>query len=153
MKKLFKLALLGFLSIAALTTNAQTYVDLGLPSGTKWKTTNESGFYTYDEAISKYGGYLPSEAQFKELKNYCEWTWSGRGYNVVGPNGNSIYLPASGVHVCNGDLSNVGSRGYYWYSTPSPSPTYAEGFESCSSVTYISHHDKCNKQSVRLVKQ
>ena len=29
------------------------YVDLGLPSGTKWKSDNESGFYDYDEAISR----------------------------------------------------------------------------------------------------
>ena len=153
MGKKCKCLLFSVLCFIALAVNAQTYVDLGLPSGTKWKSTNESGFYTYDEALSKYGRQLPTESQFKELKNYCEWTWTGRGYKVVGPNGSSIFLPAAGVHICNSDIANVGSRGYYWSSTPSASTNYAEGLESCSSTTFMSHHIRCNGQSLRLVKK
>ena len=45
--------------------SAAGYVDLGLPSGTKWKSTNEiggnNGFYTYDEAISAFGDKLPTK--------------------------------------------------------------------------------------------
>mgnify|MGYP007111695800 CR=1 FL=1 len=32
--------------------NGHEYVDLGLPSGTLWKRQNESGFYTYEEALN-----------------------------------------------------------------------------------------------------
>lgn len=39
------------------------YVDMGLPSGTKWAFLPQK--MTYDEAISKY--QLPTEDQFKEL--------------------------------------------------------------------------------------
>ncbi|MBO4774011.1 MAG: hypothetical protein J5516_04475, partial [Bacteroidales bacterium] len=44
------------------------FADLGLPSGTKWKATNEGdGYYTYDEAAKKFGKKVPTKAQFEEL--------------------------------------------------------------------------------------
>ena len=50
------------------------YVDLGLSSGTKWKTTNEENsanaehdYFTYDEAMSRFGDKLPSKDQCIEL--------------------------------------------------------------------------------------
>ena len=43
------------------------YTDLGLPSGTKWKNFNATGFYTYDEAVSKFGNRLPTKEQWEEL--------------------------------------------------------------------------------------
>lgn len=75
------------------------YVDLGLPSGTLWKNANEGGkyaYYTYDEAVSRFGDKLPTRQQLEELRSKCRWIWTGRGYKVKGPNGNSIYLPAAG---------------------------------------------------------
>lgn len=94
------------------------YVDLGLPSGTLWKDKNETGgFYTYDEAMSKFGSELPTKEQFEELESSCKWTWTGNGYKVVGPSGASITLPAAGFR--NGSAVNgVGSSGLYWSSTP-----------------------------------
>ena len=56
------------------------YVDLGLPSGTKWKNMNETNadddydFYTYDEAVRVFGDSLPNYKQFRELLTYCTWT-------------------------------------------------------------------------------
>ena len=50
---------------------AQGYVDLGLPSGTLWRNSNEGGDYaryTYDEAISRFGNKLPTKQQLEELK-------------------------------------------------------------------------------------
>ncbi len=35
------------------------YIDLGLPSGTLWATENEEGYFTFDEAVEKYGDSLP----------------------------------------------------------------------------------------------
>ena len=131
---------------------AQGYVDLGLPSGTLWKDKNEDGgFYTYDQAVSKFGNKLPTEEQFEELKNSCQWTWNGSGYKVVGPSGNSIVLPAEGGMDCDRDVSsNVGSSGYYWSSAPCDSDR-AWGLDFGPSWVGICGFYRCDKQSVRLV--
>lgn len=97
------------------------YVDLGLPSGTLWKEENETGFYEYEYAIGHYGNGLPTRAQWEELEVYCEWTWTGDGYWVRGPNNYSIVLPAAGDYPCDsdgnkGDLEDVGTFGNYWSS-------------------------------------
>ena len=131
------------------------YVDLGLPSGTKWKDVNEStgdfNLYTYDQAIQNFGDKVPTEEQFVELQSSCMWTWTGNGYKVVGPNGKSISLPAAGYRSCNGSVSNVGSIGYYWSSTPNGSErAWGLGFNS-GSVGMSSGNYRCNGQSVRLV--
>ena len=88
------------------------------------ENANEGGDkarYTYDEAVSRFGNKLPTVQQIEELKNECEWTWTGNGYKVTGPNGNSIFLPAAGGRQKNGNVYNVGTNGYYWSSTPSGS--------------------------------
>ena len=115
MKKIFFSALMCFM---ALSMNAQ-YVDLGLPSGTKWKSTNEPGFYTYDQAVSNYGNKLPVEWQFQELIDYCEWTWTGKGYKVVGPNNKFIFFPVLGHRTCDGKShTEKGKTSFYQTSTP-----------------------------------
>lgn len=130
---------------------AQGLVDLGLPSGTLWKDKNEAGgFYTYDQAVSKFGNKLPTEEQFEELENSCQWTWNGSGYKVTGPNGNSITLPAEGYRFCNGSVSYVGSYGIYWSSTPSGSETAWSLYFSSSRVD-VNGYDRCGGHSVRLV--
>ena len=99
----------------------QGYVDLGLPSGTLWKKENEGGnsaYYTYDEAVSKFGNKLPTIMHFTELIDKCKWTWTGSGYKIIGPNGNFIYLPAAGSRLTTGEVLSVGISGSYWSSTP-----------------------------------
>ena len=105
-----------------------TYVDLGLSSGTKWKTLNEKNdadaeydFFTYDEAVSRFGNRLPTIEQWKELKSECQWSWTGSGYKVTAPNGNSISLPAAGCRDFYGRVYGRGSSGGYWSSTPNGS--------------------------------
>ena len=101
------------------------YVDLGLASGTKWKTVNETNpnnpldFFNYDEAIEKFGSALPTKIQLDELQYKCQWTWDDtkKGYKVVGPNGKTIFLPAAGHCNRNGEVLS-GGTGYYWSSTP-----------------------------------
>lgn len=154
MKKIFFLAIL---CLMALTMQAQTYVDLGLSSGTKWKTTNEKSaadaeydFFTYDEAVSQFGDRLPSKDQWKELKSECQWSWTGSGYKVIGPNGQSIDLPAAGMRFCNGSVSNVGSSGNYWSSTYKDSNfAWNHFFNSGGARNNINY--RCNGFSVRLV--
>ena len=115
MKKLFSLCLICLLAVSAMaqdqnvnvvvigggsSSSSGDYVDLGLPSGTLWKRQNESGLYTYEQAINRFGSKLPERHHYVELKNECTWIWiDDYGYKVVGPNGNSITLPAAGYRV------------------------------------------------------
>lgn len=110
------LSLLTFTAFAQQQSVEQGYVDLGLPSGTIWKKTNATGFYSYDEAVSQFGDQLPTKEQWEELKDMCDWTWTGKGYKVTGPNGNFIILPAAG-RPYGTEVSGVGVYGYYWSST------------------------------------
>lgn len=125
---------------------AQGLVDLGLPSGTLWKDKNEEGgFYTYEQALNKFGDKLPTEEHFKELFQ-CKWKWSWdpRGYTVTGPNGNSIFFPSNcyddGVLYCE-----------YWSSSPQGSEkalallVYSSYFGLTACYKDNPHH------SVRLV--
>ena len=77
----------------------------------------------YDAATANWGGNwrMPTSAEIKELCNKCSWKWTTtngvKGWLVTGPNGNSIFLPAAGYR--NGtSLSDAGSNGYYWSTTP-----------------------------------
>lgn len=128
------------------------YVDLGLPSGTLWKDQNEAGgFYTYDQAMAKFGSSLPTKEQLEELKNSCRWTWNGNGYKVEGPSGESIVLPAAGCRSCGGSVNYVGSRGDCWSSTPNGSEcAWRLSFYSGEVVMYDSY--RCLGLSVRLVR-
>ena len=106
MKKVVLLMMV--LGMAGIFNSAygQTYVDLGLSSGTKWCTTNEDDVYTFGQAVSRFGSKLPTKRQWEELYNECEWKWRETGgYKVTGPNGKSITLPAAT------------SDGNYWSST------------------------------------
>ena len=133
------------------------YVDLGLPSGTKWKASNEINaddaqydFFTYDEAVSRFGNRLPTKEQCEELNAVCQWMWNGSGYRVTGPNGNYIVLPAAGDRFCSGSVRYVGSNGSYWSSTPKDSDfAWVLGFFSGSVGMY--NGSRCYGFSVRLV--
>ena len=130
------------------------YIDLGLPSGTLWAESNEEGYYNFDEAVEKYGDAIPTKEQFEELKNLCQWTWIGKGYKVMGPNGNSITLPAEGIRSCFGNeyyVYYVGYDGFYCSSTPHSSDhTWTLYFYSGS--VYMDNAYRCHGISVRLVK-
>lgn len=133
------------------------YTDLGLSSGTIWKNFNAKGFYTYDEAVSQFGNSLPSKAQWEELEEECQWSWTGNGYKVTGPNGNSISLPAAGfasaVDFSRFGISNeakVGDVGWYWSSTLEDSE-HARHLFFDSYVVNVGYTDRNAGRSVRLV--
>lgn len=178
-----------FIAIIALPTTAQAqdYVDLGLPSGTKWATCNLGAskpsdygdYYAWGETepkteytwatykwmqtdqsdwkhITKYtladdrpkgiwydasGNFIgdgkttleaaddaatqklgspwrmPTDDEAKELQDNCTWTWTTldgiNGYEMKGPNGNSIFLPAAGYRH-GSEHTHVNSLGHYW---------------------------------------
>lgn len=79
------------------------YVDLGLPSGTLWKSKNEERYYYYEQANSTFGCQLPTKKQWMELLRCCKWTWGNNGsfsgYWVKGENNCSIFLPAKNLRI------------------------------------------------------
>ena len=82
--------------------------------------------------------HMPTFKQIKELLDYCsrEWTQVNgvNGTIVTGPNGNSIFLPASGLRFYDdGSLFNVGSYGYFWSASPSSSNNSGHGLYFNSS--------------------
>lgn len=76
----------------------------------------------YDIAHVRWKGdwQMPTDADFKELRDDCTWTAETRsgvfGYKVTGPNGKSIFLPCAGYY--NGS-EHIGANeeGNYWCST------------------------------------
>jgi|GEM_PF-2569089 len=155
-------------------TAGHEYVDLGLPSGIKWATSNigaakpeEAGEYfawaetesksdyswpsyiygkeTYlnkyclsstngsvdnktvldmeDDVAHKNWGdnwRLPTKAEFSELISKCTWRWTTQngvnGYQVTGPNNNSIFLPITGYKDGTRHAAAT-TTGYYWSSS------------------------------------
>ena len=133
-----------------------TYIDLGLPSGRLWASENAEGYYTYDEAKEKFGEMLPKPEAFQELWEECQWLWDVKkeGMIVVGPNKNTIFLPASGfLRSVSGCLDGVGSNGYYW-SYALFSQTYARDLSFYSGgVSPIDDDNRAFGFSVRLCKE
>ena len=135
------------MQLFVLTITAQ-YVDLGLPSGTKWKIADEIECYTYNETI-KFGSALPTMDQWNELYDNCDWEWIGTAYKIVGPNGNSIELPVSACDV-SGKGSGFNVTGSYWSSNVGESGNaHCFGFSSGAVLRYSVQSSV--SQSVRLV--
>ena len=93
----------------------------------KWRDNtkyNNSGGLTSiqledDAAHVNWGGEwrMPTKEEYSELIEKCTWAWTQHkginGYQVTGPNGNSIFLPATG-YIGNGPSYPVGEYGLYW---------------------------------------
>ena len=138
-----------------IDSKTQDYVDLGLPSGTLWSTRNEEGgFYTYEQALTKFGNSLPTREQMEELKTSCTWTWTGKGYKVVGPNGKFIMLPAEGFQKCGDygrDMEAKDSGGYWSSNTSDKDSAWFLGFSSVK--VWVEGAARCSGRSIRLVKK
>ena len=88
----------------------------------------------YDVAHVKWGGgwHMPSNEQLRLLDSQCSSVWTSlivngysyKGYKITGPNGASIFLPATGYRIggkteyFNSDGDRIGG---YWSSTQYPS--------------------------------
>lgn len=74
---------------------------------------------------------IPSDYEFAELMEYCKWAWAKSENGVYGyeftsvKNGNSIFLPASGLHRDNEFRDN--GMGLYWSNSLSKNPDRAGG--------------------------
>lgn len=93
----------------------------------------------YDAAAAHYGNNwrLPSGEECQELIDLCKWvekTIDGNeGRLVIGPNGNSIFLPYNQKQYISDKLVS----GHYWSSTPH--------FAYKSSSKYIGFGENCKK--------
>jgi hypothetical protein len=81
------------------------------------KTILEAG----DDAATVYWGEqwrMPTYEECVELVEKCTWTWTTQneveGYLVVGPNGNSIFLPSAGLRIME---THFPIRVSYWSSS------------------------------------
>lgn len=80
-----------------------------------------SGNAKYDAAAANWGGgwRMATSDEYTELINNCVWVLvednGVKGYKVIGPNGNSIFLPSTGNYY-GSSFSDI--IDYYWCSTP-----------------------------------
>lgn len=118
----------------SLSYNGHEYVDLGLPSGTRWATANVGAEKSYQNGQhfsflragteGQWGGdwRLPNIAEYQELLKVCQWQWTkvvnSQGYMVTGPNGNKLFLPAAGHIGADGSYVGglSGQMAGYWTS-------------------------------------
>lgn len=111
----------------------------------------------YDPAASNWGAswQLPSRYDFKELLNICRWYWTTfhgtKGYKVVGPNGNALFLPAAGYKY-DYDLKYPGNWGYYLTGNTDPDNNlkfYAFDFDKSKKNIHTGY--RASGRSVRPV--
>ena len=75
-----------------------------------------------DVAHEKLGGSwrMPTQKEVQELMAKCTWTYreagGAKGFQVTGPNGNSMFIPFNGYRYETGG-DGVGQYGFYWSST------------------------------------
>lgn len=117
-----KRILLTLLSIVALVSNIwaqKQWVDLGLPSGTLWASIPEEGYYTYNDAVEKFGINMPTKWQWQELYDCCDVEVDNKngitkGTWFRGKNGNSLYISAQ-------EIIDIGKKPhvapFYWTFT------------------------------------
>lgn len=100
---------------------------------------------------------MPNTSEFQELCSKCYWSWQPSykgtsGYLVKGPNGRTIFFPASGRRYAD-VLCDHASEGYYWSrSLDSDESDFVFCFYFCSDyVTPPDIHWRCNGYPVRPV--
>lgn len=134
-------------------TSTAAFIDLGLPSGTKWRELNEPALMTFDEAVDKYGKQLPSQKQYNELYEKCQWLpLKDGGYKVVGPNGKWVIFPLTGFINCTGEFRGEKDFGDYWTSTKKGDGEAWRVVFNEKGVKILAH-TSCYARGIRLVEQ
>ena len=115
------------------------------------------GDANYDVATAMFGKSwkTPTKEDFEELINHCTWVWTTvngvNGYEVTGPNGNSIFLPATGYR--DGWDVNDGDSGEYWSSTPHKETEYSYYLFYAGGNYYTFYNCRYVGRCVRPVKK
>ena len=103
--------------------DSKNYYDIKSCQLWKRRVDDISGDSTRDAAQFHWGSKwrIPTKKDIYELISKCKWEWTtllrSKGYKIIGPNGNSIFLPASGTKE-NSQKSGLQIEGFYWSSTP-----------------------------------
>lgn len=90
----------------------------------------------YDVSYMKWGYQwrTPSYSQIWELRSKCTSEWTSLngvyGRRFIGPNGNSIFLPAAGYQSGNYKDGGWSNNGYYWSSSAGSSHTDGYSYPS-----------------------
>ena len=121
-----------------------------------------SGDAQYDAARANWGGQwrMPTKYEMQELLNLCNWekiklNGGIEGFEITGPNGNSIFLPAAGAK----DDDYIYNKGHasYWTSKPYKGDTSNEEYNIGRAYGYYSDQDdlytfsKCTGLTIRPV--
>lgn len=124
----------------------EEWIDLGLPSGTLWRSTNlgagsaaASGTFIplksweesnddYIKLLSNYAMRTPDDEEIKELFDNCTVEKAEldgvKGVKFTGSNGNSIFLPAAGTYYTNDTHLWRNMICTYWSYIPNNSDPY-----------------------------
>ena len=104
--------------------------------------------YADDAARAKLGDKwrMPTEAEWKELRTQCTWTWTTLngvyGILATATNDNSIFLPAAGYRY-NTFFNHAGSLGFYGSSSiNTDTPNYSWFANFSSSSFYVSNDNE-----------
>ena len=117
---------------------------------TKYCCDSPAGYFDFDDITTELNPaddaatmnwglnwQMPSDDQLEELVQSCSWQWTQRngvnGYLVTGPNGNSMFLPVTGLYVGSSRVY-AGSNGEYWSRT-----LFTEYYPS-SHACYLAFH-------------
>lgn len=80
-------------------------------SGDVYRTASDLAYKVFEGKVT-----MPTIAEFEELFRLCKKEWTEMegvaGYKFIGPNGNSIFMPAAGSRT-QGTTTGVGVDGYY----------------------------------------
>lgn len=97
-----------------------------------------SGNPRYD-IVSKIWGNgwrMPTKIEIQELIEKCLWTECEKGYNVTGPNGNSILIQRTGYVIPTIYSPSNHDEGCYWSSTPNDGTSNKEFNQSSYSLRF-----------------
>lgn len=123
------------------------YVDIG----------REISNTDYDAAHCIWGKdwRLPTLAEMRELEEKCVWTFvtqnNQKGYKIVGPNGNSIFLPAAGHYVGDGLNERIPSGNYMSGTLKEGNQSYCYYFYFHNGFYHITFYSRQYGFSIRPV--
>lgn len=110
----------------------------------------------YDIAYRKTGGEwrMPSLREMHELRDKCTCFYSElygiNGLMVIGPNGNSIFLPAAGERHGK-TITNIGTDGNYWTGASGKNYGRSYSFYNTDKLNWDNYLDRYIGLSVRPV--
>lgn len=99
---------------------------------------------------------IPTKEEYQELLDKCKWqliTINGvKGYKVLGPNGNSIFLPIAGYYINTSLGYSKDNNGEYWTSSRVKKEAHcAYHLFISESTREVSAFNRCHGRTIRPV--